>query len=133
MYTILEHMSDIKLRINYISSEDFIRSLISGYRYLLIEEVQVKCPERYIISYTYNENNDMQKLGVNLLNKLIYIFDQDHAIPVSVDILNEDKQVKINIEFCPFEDQANLINIPKAATFSGNQTVEGVLDIVIDV
>ncbi len=133
MFTILEHLSDIKLRINYSSMEDFISSLISGYRYLLIEEVQMRCCDRFKISYTYNEINDLQRVGINFLNKLIYIFDQEHAIPVNANLIDKYGQVKIDVEFCVVEDQAILINIPKAATFSGNPIIEGVIDIVIDV
>ncbi len=133
MFKILEHGSDVMFEIYFNDTNSFFEQIAEAFRKVMVDF----SPKGTMIvkTITIKDNGEYPTNAIRYLNELIYIFDLEWLIPIKcIEIEKKNGVIKITMSMERIRDPSSLINIPKAATYSGSRTENfSPLRIIIDI
>ena len=118
MFKILEHGSDVMFEIYFSDTKSFFEQLTQAFRAIMIDAP----PKGTMISKTFSikESDDISTNAIRFLNELIFTFDIEWLIPLKgIEITNQGEFLELNLSMERIRDPGSIINVPKAATYSG--------------
>ncbi len=133
MFELIDNTADVTIRVAYEDIFDLFNSLTSGFRFLMIEDQELQGNIAETHCYTFDLNEKIYRMAVDLLNSFIFEFDLLHAIPYRCNVSVEQSTVKVLVDFLILENGQTLVNIPKAATYASMGNIAKMVEITLDV
>ncbi len=133
MFKILEHGSDVMFEIHFNDINSFFEQMALAFRKVMVDF----SPKGTMIvkNITIKDSGEYSTNAIRYLNELIYTFDLEWLIPIKcIEIEKKNGNLIITMSMERIRDPGSLINIPKAATYSGGRTENASpLRIIVDI